>query len=186
MPQINNTISSFLSGFRGGNRPNRFEITTSGCKYNESNSLTDLDTKYHIRAASIPGSTVTPININWFGRTVPIPGERVYDEWTITILDDTASPSQSEPSALYKKFKDWQNKIVNLGTDIKVSTKDISTCKWIIKHYSSPDQTKLKTFNLYQVWPVYVGNFILDMSQDNVLATFDVRLAFTHFDYTYV
>lgn len=182
MPQVNNTISGFLGGFNGGNRPNRFEVTSSGCKYSTSGTLASGDTQYHIRAASIPGANVTPININYFGRTVPIPGERTYDEWTITILDDKSS---TDNLPLYEKFKLWQKKIVDYGLDFKVDTKDISACKWTIKHYSSPDQAKLKTFNLYQVWPVYVGNFVLDMSQDNVLSTFDVRLAFTHFDYTY-
>ena len=174
-----NTISKFLTNFYGGTRLNRFQVTSSNCKYDETNKLIDDDTKFHIRAAAIPGSNITPLGINWFGRTIPLPGERVYDPWKITIIDDRGTRD------LYSKFKAWQKKVVDWSDNIAVNTSDIKDCKWTITHYSNNNTVSYKEFNLYQCWPVNVGPLVLDMSQDNVLSTFEVTMHYTHFDFTH-
>jgi hypothetical protein len=190
MPEISNSISSFLTNFYGGTRVNRFEITANNCDTTSKGTgglstgqITAAETKYHIRAASIPGASISPINLNWFGRSIPIPGERVNDLWTITVLDDRPINGQF---SLYQRFKSWQKKVVDWGTDITVDISGIKDCSWTVKHYSSGDQSKFKDFTLKQVWPVTVGGFALDMTQDNVLATFTVQLAFSHMSYNYV
>lgn len=169
-----NSITSFLGGFNGGTRLNRFQVTTSGCA-----DIVDDDTRFHIRAAGTPSSNIVPLNINYFGRTIPIPGERTYDPWIITVLDDRGDRE------LYKKFKLWQKSIVDYGTGATIDTSKIGACKWTLEHYSNNNITNKKAFTLYQAWPIEVGAFNLDMSQDNVLASFQVTIAYTHFDFSH-
>ena len=167
------SITSFLNGFGGGTRVNRFYVTSSGC-----GTLAAADTQFHIRAATIPGASITPLGVNWFGRTVNIPGERVYEPWTITVLDD------KDDKNLYTKFKAWHKTIADYGTDIKFGDMAlIKACSWTIKHLQNASETPHKTFTLSQAWPVSIGPLVLDMSQDNVLASFDVRILYTHFTY---
>jgi hypothetical protein len=169
-----NTISGFLKGFGGGTRVNRYLVSTSGCGL-----LAAADTKFHIRAATIPSATVTPIGINWFGRTINIPGERTYEPWTITVLDDVGDKS------LYNKFKSWHASVCNYDETIKIDTSKISGCQWTIDHLNNADENSNKTFTLKTCWPVTIGPLVLDMAQDNVLASFEVRILFTHFDYVH-
>lgn len=170
-----NSISAFLSKFGGGTRVNRFYVNSNGC----GGGLGASDTTFHIRAATIPGANIAPIGINWFGRTVNIPGERVYDPWNITVLDDTGDKS------LYNKFKLWHKNTVEYGTDIKIDMTNMAACSWTIKHLKNDSDTAHKTFTIYQAWPVKIGPLVLDMSQDNVLAAFDVQILYTHFTYAH-
>jgi len=172
------SITQFLAGFGGGTRVNRFQVTTAGCGA-AGNFLTNTDTQFHIRAATIPGSNIVPIGINYFGRTINIPGERVYEPWSITVLDDRGDKQ------LYNKFKAWHKRVTSYGTDISIDTTGIADCTWTITHLKNADETAHKTFTLSQAWPATIGPLILDMSQDNVLASFEVKILYTHFNYTH-
>ena len=166
-----NSITQFVQNFGGGSRVNRFDVTPACSAFNGSS------TQFHIRASTIPAATVTPIGINYFGRTVNIPGERVYEPWNITVLDDKGD------KAFYNEFKSWHTGVVSIDNVIKIDTTKVSGCNWTIKHYSNSGGSA-KSFTLTDVWPVIVGPLVLDMSQDNVLATFDVQLLYTSFEYT--
>ena len=173
-----NSISSFLSSFYGGTRLNRFKVTTSNCGASDQ-KLVDADVEFHIRAAATPESNITPIGINYFGRTIPIPGERTYTPWVITVLDDRGTRN------LYDKIKKWHTSIISADTTTVIDTSSIKTCQFSIEHYSNNNEANKKKFTLYQAWPIEVGAFNLDMSQDNVLATFQVTIAYTHFDFSH-
>jgi hypothetical protein len=162
-----NSITDFVKNFGGGSRVNRFSVTSSCSAFSGTPA-------FHIRAATIPGANVTPIGINYMGRTINIPGERVYEPWNITVLDDKS------PSAFYNNFKTWHTNIVSIGDEIKIDTSKISGCNWTVTHFNNAGGTA-RTVTLTDVWPVVVGPLVLDMSQDNVLATFDVQLLYTSF-----
>jgi hypothetical protein len=167
-----NNISNFVSGFNGGLRTNRFEVSPS-CR-----SLTPTPTtKYHVRAATIPGARILPLYVNWFGRSVPIPGDREYDPWVITIMDDQNN--------LFDSFKTWHKNTVSMGDDITVNTTAVNGCNWTVKHLKNNDDTPDKTFMLYNAYPVQLGPLNLNMDQPGVIASFNVVMMFTHFTYEY-
>lgn len=172
------TISTFLQGFKGGARSNRFYITTDNC--GAAGSKLDANAlKFHVRAASVPGAAVRPIGLNWFGRTVNIPGERIITPWQVTVLDDRGSKS------LYNTFKAWQKELASYTDELKFNIDSIKACKMTVQHLKTNTDEVNKTFNLFQVWPVDVGPFVLDMNQDNVLSSFTVTLSYTHFTYNH-
>jgi hypothetical protein len=168
-------ISEFLNGFNGGLRVNRFEVTSS---------CTRLSKPFHIRSATIPGGQMTTIGLNWFGRTIEIPGERVYAPWPITVLDDSGTQE------VHSDFEAWQHYIANKDMNTFVNVNGARTagtspkgCDFAIRQYLTHQDTGEKTFTLYNVWPVQVGPIELDMSKDNVLSQFNVILMYTHFSY---
>lgn len=93
------TIDNFKSALRyGGARSNLFEVgfgIQSGS--GPSNILpaevlgtltfSDRDLML-IKAAGIPASTITEIPVPFRGRTLKIAGDRTFDIWTITIIND--------------------------------------------------------------------------------------------------
>jgi len=162
------SIDQFISGFNGGTRLNRFEVTSSCLDYNRP---------YHIRAAQIPGAYISAIGLNYFGRTIELPGERVYQPWQVTILDDTGSQK------VYDNFKKWQHNIGNRDLKTYVNIDEAFTCNFTVKQYKTDSDTVEKSFTLFNVWPIQVGPIELDMSKDNQLCQFTVTFAYSHFDY---
>ena len=106
------TITNFKSALRGGGaRPNLFEVDITGWPGGENMGDFNNDEKeefqFLCKAAALPSSNITPIEIPFRGRTLKVAGDRTFDTWTITIIND-------ENFRLRTKFEQWMNGINKL------------------------------------------------------------------------
>ena len=95
----------------GGARPNQFRVQLvwpTGISV-----PTDTAADILISGAAIPASTVNPVITQYRGREVKFAGERIFDPWTITIINDAKQ-------SLRAPFESWMelmnNKDDNGGT----------------------------------------------------------------------
>ena len=89
------TLNEFKSRMSGGGvRSNLFEceITFPTDVYSattgDANQLSDK-TRFLIKAANLPASTLGIIDIPFRGRNLKIAGDRTFDPWTITVINDS-------------------------------------------------------------------------------------------------
>lgn len=173
------SIATFLSGFQGGTRPNRFKISvqTPAAENGSATPLAGFIPDTLCQAASIPQSTVGYINIPFRGRVIKFPGDRVYDDWTVTMFDDTGSNS------VWQTWHDWSN---SLNDHINNKAQDRTHKKFfrsiIVEHLDHASDKAMKKVVLSNAWPVSVGPINLDMSQANQLAGFQCQIAYTHWE----
>ena len=85
------TIVDFRGKMTGGGaRSNLFEVNI---KYpdNISNLIGDAtgEGEFLIKAAEIPASNIGNIPVPFRGRVLPVAGDRTFDPWTVTIINDT-------------------------------------------------------------------------------------------------
>lgn len=78
----------------GGARANLFEVELQlpdAVPFTSSESIQTISeaSKFLVKTAEIPGSTITPIIIPFRGRQVKISGDKTFDPWTVTVLNDT-------------------------------------------------------------------------------------------------
>ena len=101
------TISQFKSRLQGGGaRPNLFEVNINNFKFSED---WDNETfQFLCKAAALPASNVTPIEIPFRGRSLKVAGDRTFDPWTVTIIND-------ENFKLRTAFERWMNGISKLS-----------------------------------------------------------------------
>ena len=103
------TIDSFKSKLVGGGaRPNLFEVILNfptGTKGDVSDF--DEKTRFLVKAANLPASNITPIDIPFRGRNLKIAGDRTFDVWTITVINDT-------DFAIRNAMEKWMNGMNNL------------------------------------------------------------------------
>ena len=107
------TITNFKSALRvGGARPNLFEVDITGWPGGENMGDFGNDAKeefqFLCKAAALPSSNITPIEIPFRGRTLKVAGDRTFDTWNITIIND-------ENFRLRTKFEQWMNGINKLS-----------------------------------------------------------------------
>lgn len=80
-------VDDFKSKLRGGGaRPNLFQATVNFPGY--AGGDVEL-TSFLCKAAQLPASTMAAINIPFRGRQLKIAGDRTFETWTVTILNDT-------------------------------------------------------------------------------------------------
>ena len=83
---ITSNVSSFLSKVSQGVRPNMFEISIQfpgGAEADDNEIVT-----YMCKSAAIPSSNVGVIEVPFRGRTVKIAGDRTFDNWSATFIND--------------------------------------------------------------------------------------------------
>ena len=80
-------VDDFKAKLRGGGaRPNLFKATINFPAYAGGDVET---TSFLCEAAQLPGSTITPIVVPFRGRQLKMAGDRTFDTWSPTIINDT-------------------------------------------------------------------------------------------------
>jgi len=83
----NKTLSQFKSALSGGGaRPNLFEVSISNAPANAG--TLDPDFIMLCKAANLPASNIASIDVPFRGRTFKVAGDRTYDTWSITVIND--------------------------------------------------------------------------------------------------
>jgi hypothetical protein len=70
----------------GGARPNLFKATINFPAY--AGGDVEL-TSFLCKGAALPASTIAPVVVPFRGRQLQIAGDRTFEPWTITIINDT-------------------------------------------------------------------------------------------------
>jgi hypothetical protein len=107
-------ISTFKSKLAGGGaRPNLFEVMvdfppTSGVKLNLQGDGTGAfeaeNFRFLCKAAALPASNIAPIDVPFRGRILKVAGDRTFDTWTVTIIND-------ENFSHRRAFEAWMHNI---------------------------------------------------------------------------
>ena len=53
-----------------------------------SSGLNDSEFSFACKAAQIPSSAVGVVEVPYFGRVVKVPGNKTFENWTVTIIND--------------------------------------------------------------------------------------------------
>ena len=105
------TISDFKRKLKGGGaRPNLFEVELtfpSIVGVQDENEVIE-NSRFLVKAANLPASTVANIDIPFRGRILKIAGDRTFETWTITVINDTSFSIRSA-------FEKWMNTINKLN-----------------------------------------------------------------------
>jgi hypothetical protein len=111
------TITGFKERLAGGGaRPNLFEVEIPSFPAPITNlwkagAGQEIDTfKFLCKAAALPASNVAPIDVPFRGRILKVAGDRTFDTWTITIIND-------EDFKLRSAFELWMNSISKLDNN---------------------------------------------------------------------
>ena len=84
------TISDFKSRLSGGGaRPNLFEVELAFPNAVAIDNDVLQKSRFLVKAAALPASTIAPIDVPFRGRILKIAGDRTFETWTITVLNDT-------------------------------------------------------------------------------------------------
>ncbi len=180
-------IDDFIDKFNGGYRPNRFRVTGQV----GAGTKTSI---FHIKSASLPASSISTLQIPYKGRFFKVPGNRLYDTWTITILDDVPpTGSQTSGSDLWQSFHDWSEQfnshvdneilpsmLYDFGAGKGSDSDELGMINWTVEQLDLVGAST-KKITLYNCWPTKVGAVVLNMDNYEELVTFPVTLTYQYF-----
>lgn len=166
------TLTDFKTKLVGGGaRPNLFECELA---FPEGLGITtDEDYRFMVKAAQLPGSNINVINIPFRGRNLKVAGDRTFDPWTITIINDTNFKIRNA-------FEQWMNFINRHDDNAGVITPNAYQKEMKVFQLgrgTTSDSTRgalpatsenipvLKSYKFYGCFPTAVSP--IDLSYDN-------------------
>ena len=162
-------ITDFKSKLVGGGaRPNLFEVELAFPEEIEiANDVKDKS-RFLVKAAALPASNITPIDINFRGRILKIAGDRTFDTWTVTVINDT-------DFAIRSAFEKWMNQINKLS-DATGAQDPADYQEDAFVHQLDRDGSTLRTYKFFDVFPTNISQVDLSYETIDTLEEFTVEL----------
>ena len=165
------TLSKFKTALSyGGARPSLFDVTVSKPS-GVTGSFDDMATQCTVSA--IPPLTVTPIERQYFGRTVKIPGDMVFGDLSTSIIN-------TENFSVRKPLEDWMNKINNTGTNYGYSDSSSGFGSVTLTQYDKEGKSLL-TWTFEDCWPQTISEIALSYDTASDIEQFDVTWAYNYY-----
>ena len=163
-------ITDFKSKLTGGGaRSNLFEVELSFPKAVQVEGINDILNKarFLVKTAALPASNIAPIEVPFRGRVLKIAGDRTFDTWSITVLNDTDFSIRSA-------FEKWMN-FINKVSDNTGSTnaEDYQADAYVYQLDRSGET--LRKYHFFDVFPTQVAP--IELSYDSAgIQEFTVEL----------
>ena len=168
----------------GGARPNLFEcelfFPDEAIPVNSSKDEIADKSRFLVKAAQLPASNVAPILIPFRGRNLKIAGDRTFEPWTITIINDVDFKIRTA-------FERWMNLINkhedNAGlTDPTAYQKDLFVRQLgrASLEGSTPTSASqlpvLKMYKFHGTFPTRISDIALSYDSSDTIEEFSVEL----------
>ena len=149
----------------GGARPNLFKVTMAFPSYVTAN--VEL-ASYMCKATSMPASTIAPIAVPFRGRNLQIAGDRTFDPWSVTIINDTDFNVRNS-------FEQWMNGINQHKQNTGLTQPSSYMADMIVEQLDKDGTTK-KTYNIRGVFPTNLGAIELSYETGDTIEEFEVEM----------
>ena len=188
------TITAFKSKLSGGGaRPNLFEVelpsfpeAAGGNTWRTGDNQESDTFKFLCKAASLPASVITPVEIPFRGRILKVAGDRTFETWTTTIIND-------ENFLIRNAFETWMQGI-SKNSNASGATDANSYMTYALVHQlgrgadkgqsstsastavSGTTLVPLKTYTFFDVFPTNIS--AIDLSYENTDAIEEYTVEF--------
>ena len=186
------TLRDFKSKLAGGGaRPNLFEESINSFPtaiqdaWDNSSEAEGGAFKFLCKSTALPASNLGSIEIPFRGRTLKVAGDRTFDDWTVTIIND-------EDFRLRTAFERWSNVMSQLDDATGVTNPtSYMTDAFIQQLGRGPEagaasnnggnSSVLRSYKFFDVFPVTVGEIALSYDTTDALEEFDVSFRYQYF-----
>ena len=156
----------------GGARPNQFRVDLTFPSFVTLGAIAGLQGQFLCKATTLPASTLENIAIQYRGRQVNVAGERTFEQWQVTIYNDTNFNIRNA-------FESWSNGIQNNGaTNGRVNPRDYQVDMAV--NQLDRNGASVKTYKFVDAYPIAVSAIGLDYETTNQIETFDVTFQYNY------
>lgn len=157
-------VSDFQQQLQGqGARSSLFEVQLAFPGGVAGAGNAELKSKFMVRAAALPGSTVSIMPVFYQGREVKLAGDRVFDTWTTTVIND-------EDFAIRTSIEDWMQQI-NAHEGNFRTLQAYKTPEATITQLNKSGQA-IRTYTFVNVWPTDLSPIDVDWGNQNTIEEF--------------
>lgn len=149
----------------GGARANLFQVTCNFPGFAQG----DVElTSFMIKGAQLPASIIAPIEVPFRGRKIQFAGDRSFEPWTITVINDTNF-------AVRNAFERWMNGINEHQNNTGLSNPLDYQADMLVEQLDKAGQV-VKGYNFRGTFPTNISAIDLNYDTENTIEEFTVEL----------
>ena len=186
------TLSQFKAKLAGGAaRANLFEVSIPTFPSSVSGAWGPGDDaengifKFLCKSATLPASNVGSIDIPFRGRILKVAGDRTFDDWTVSVIND-------EDFKLRTAFEQWANVMSKLDDATGVTNPSSYMTDAYVQQLGrgatvnsdgnqGGESSTLRTYKFYDIFPTTVGEIALSYDSSDEIEQFDVTFKVQYF-----
>ena len=171
---ITSNVSSFLQVVKQGVRPNMFQVDIS---FPGSVEADQTLVSYMCKSAVLPASNIGVIEVPFRGRTVKIAGDRTFDNWSATFINDKEMKSRAY-------FEQWLNQInshkENTSQIIDPTEYGRSLVVRQLEKDNSQAGDELRSYKLWYAFPISTSAIDLAYDSNDQIEEFSVEFQYSY------
>ena len=186
------TLSQFKAKLAGGAaRANLFEVSIPTFPsaiqgaWGPGDDAENGIFKFLCKSATLPASNVGSIDIPFRGRILKVAGDRTFDDWTVSVIND-------EDFKLRTAFEQWANAMSKLDDATGVTNPSSYMTDAYVQQLgrgNAPgtgtndggDSTVLRTYKFYDIWPTTIDEIALSYDTGDSIEEFGVTFKVQYF-----
>jgi len=155
-------FKSKLSG--GGARANLFEVVLSFPDSAPTDSNVLDKSRFLIKTAALPASTIGPVKVPFRGRILNVAGDRTFESWTVTIINDT-------DFAIRSALENWINSINRVSDATGATDPALYQADAFVYQLDRNGET-LRAYHMYDIFPTNIAQIALSNETTDAIEEF--------------
>ena len=148
----------------GGARANLFKVTMNFPSYAQG----DVElTSFMCKAAQMPSSVISPIPVLFRGRQLQIAGDRTFEPWTVTVINDVGFEVRDA-------FERWSNGINQHNENTGLTNPRDYQADAIVEQLNKAGQPT-KRYDFRGIWPSNISTIEVSYDSENQIEEFTVE-----------
>ena len=162
-------LSAFTTALQGGGaRANQFMVTMGGA------GATGLTNNFHFlcRSAQVPALTIGEVAVPYRGRVIYLAGDRTYDAWTVTIMND-------RNYSVRAFLENWMDDMSDIGGTTKANALSAASyyANATVQQLDRNNQS-IRTYKLEGLWPTTLDAIDLSYDANDAIEEFGATFRF--------
>lgn len=154
-------ITDFKSKLTGGGaRSNLFEVVLSFPEAAPADAGVLDKARFMVKAAALPSSNVNFLDVSFRGRTLKVAGDRTFESWTITVINDT-------DFAIRSAFENWMNTMNRVSDNTGVTDPALYQADAFV-YQLDRDGSTLRAYHFYDIFPSNVSAIPLSYETEGI------------------
>ena len=167
-------INDFKATLKGaGARANQFSVTMPFPGFaavgGESRTMS-----YLCQATNLPGMTIGEVDVKFRGRSLYIAGDRTFEAWTTTIMNDT-------DFAIRNAMERWMNEINSMSDNSGLENPSDYQVDSFVDQLDRAGQV-IKSYTFRGLFPITIANIDLGYDTNDAVEEFEVTYRYQFFE----
>lgn len=164
-------INDFKAELGDGARANQYKVTLTFPAAAFAGADVTRKVSFLCKTAQIPGQTVGNIQVPFRGRQIPVPGDRTFEDWTITVMND-------DKFVIRDAFERWHNALSFHSEPIGIPISEIYS-DGTVEQLNRQGET-IKTYEIKGMFPTSITGIELGYDTNDAISETSVTLAYTY------